>query len=231
MKFRDLKDAHLFLFEIGKTNLIESIKTADWKPSTELLESYIKGRRALIPHLKDFRKSQSAKASWRSNRNKMMAGIKKFHKSTQGKQLHRSLGRYLATRVSKSGRFKDRYDDKYEALKGLSSLRTHLYIETGYFKSVDEQIEFEFFMDEIVPITMSEELKVYKEESTISEEDLDLLCRAISPIDLLKECCMLTGDLYSEELLAKFIDGLSENYSYVECIQNILPRMNGVEEE
>lgn len=221
MKFKELKDAHLFLLELGKTNLIETVKENDWIPSKDLVELFIKGRRAIIPKLKDFRKSQTTKASWRKNRNSMMAGIKSFHKSTKGKQFHRSLGRYLATRIAKSGRFTEHYEEKYEALKGLSSLRTHIYIENGYYKTLEEQIDFESFMDEIIPVTLTEEFNTYKEEGKASEEDLDILCRSILPEDLLKEYCIATEKEYSEDLLNLFNERLTEEKSFVEVLQSL----------
>lgn len=226
MKFKELKDAHLFLFEIGRTDLIESVKSTDWDPPKELLQEYIKARRALVPQLKDFRKSQTSKENWRKNRFKMKRGIKAFHRSTEGKKFHRSLGRYLATRISKSGRYGN-YDEKYEALKGLSSLRTHIYIDNGYFKPLEEQIDFEFFMDEIIPVTLSEELKTYKDDDISSEEDLDILCRAVTLEDLLKEYCSVIGKDYTEELLQKFTDGLlSEDQSYVELLRQIVGELS-----
>lgn len=223
MKFKSIKDVQLFLFEIGKTNLIESIKDSTWAPPPELIQEFITGRRALIPKLKDFRKSQNTKQSWRKNRYKMKKGIKAFHKSTEGKKFHRSLGRYLATRVSKSNRHNENYNDKYDALKGLSSLRTHLYIESGYYKPLEEQLDFELFMDEVVPITLSEELYTYKDNCLVNEQDLDILCRSITLEDLLKEYCLALDKEYTEEMLTKFTDALvSEDKSYIELLKSIV---------
>ena len=223
MKFRDLKDAHLFLLEIGKASLIESVKDSSWYPEEELIQEFISARRALIPKLKDFRKSQTSKENWRKNRYNMMKGIKSFHKSTDGKKFHRSLGRYLATRIAKSGRYNENYDDKYEALKGVSSLRTHLYIDSGYYKSLEEQIDFELFMDEVVPVTLTEELNIYKDNCLVNEQDLDILCRAVTLEDLLKEYCSVIGKEYSEEMSQKFTDGLvNGDKSYIELLKFIV---------
>lgn len=218
MKFKDLKDAHLFLIEINKTSLMETVKDYTWSPPSELISEYVKARRSIIPGLKDFRKSQIAKENWRKNRNSMMKGIKSFHKSTKGKQFHRSLGRYLATRISKSGRFKDRYEEKYDTLKSISSLRTHIYIENGYYKSLDEQIDFEFFMDEVIPVTLSEEFNIYKEEGMASEQDIDILCRAVIAEDLIKEYCIAMEREYSESLLKSFNELSTEDKSIMEVL-------------
>jgi hypothetical protein len=74
---------------------------------------------------KNLRRSQAAKNSWKQHRREHETGIKKFHKSTAGKLMHRNLARYQQTRAE--GVLKE--DDVLVLAKGLSSLCTHLIIE------------------------------------------------------------------------------------------------------
>ena len=64
---------------------------------------FIKKRRGLVSRLKDMQKSGKTKAQWRTGRWKIMRGIKRFHRSTEGKRFHRQLGRFLATRDTDKG--------------------------------------------------------------------------------------------------------------------------------
>lgn len=66
--------------------------------------SFVKHRKMIVPMLKDFRKSQQTKHNWRTNKNSMLKGIKKWHSDPEGKKFHRQLGRFLATRPDAQGR-------------------------------------------------------------------------------------------------------------------------------
>ncbi len=83
IKFKTLQDVQMFLADVGKYSDIATA-TLDYKPTADLEELYIKARKSIIPKLKDFRKSQNAKQSWRANRYNIMKGIHSFHSSTTG---------------------------------------------------------------------------------------------------------------------------------------------------
>ena len=75
---------------------------------------------------KNLRRSVAAKNSWRFAKDMYVKGIRKFHNSTAGKSFHRNLARYNQTRTE--GVLRD--DDVLMIAKGISSLVTHLIIET-----------------------------------------------------------------------------------------------------
>jgi len=79
-------------------------------------------------NVKDHIKSRSAKSAWLRNRKNYEKGIKKFHKSTAGKQFHRNLSRYNSLR-NKSEDFEISEDDILVLSKGVSSMQTHIIIE------------------------------------------------------------------------------------------------------
>lgn len=94
--------------------------------------------------VKNYRKSNIAKHQWKVMRPKMLKGILKFHKSTVGKMFHKTLGRKLATRDFKSK------ISMIETLGGLNSLKTHLLIGCKYTSSMDEEIDYEIFVEESI---------------------------------------------------------------------------------
>lgn len=201
MKFRDRKDAQLFLVEVGRTDLLSQVNES-FTPTQEMFEKFFNSRNSIIPKLKDLKKSQNAKQNWRENRSSLMSGIKSWHKSTEGKQFHRSLGKHLATKITNKESVKDmgilsskdEWNEKYETLKSLSSLRTHLYIETQYYKPINEQIEFDLFMDIVIPASINEETNLYSSVNKTSIEDLDILCRAVEAKVLEDEIEKLLGE-------------------------------------
>lgn len=196
MKFRSIEDKKMFLLELEQIELLPEV-SEDWKPTEDLMELFIKKRSTLVGGLKNFRQSQNAKQSWRHNRYKIMRGIKKFHGSTKGKQFHRSLGRFLATRFTGGSLFKrDKPDEAHtgdihlelvETLKSLASLRTHVYIEFEYFMPLSEHVEFLQFTDEVLESVLVMEKQLLRWDSEFSEENLDILARAVDEKILIDE--------------------------------------------
>lgn len=221
MKFVSKTEAQQFLLEIERSDLVSSAE-ATFVPTAEMLELFIKGRHSIIPKLKSFRRSQSSKSAWRTNRYKYMKGIKAFHKSTEGKRFHRSLGRFLATRMTSKdkGKMSMGYAEKFESLKGISSLRTHLYIDTMYFRPLNDHIEFDLFLDEAVIATINEEKKLYEGDDTFVEQDLDILLRSVNPKDLLQEYCIVIGVEYNDTYLENFNQLCAlEDFDFMDVIQ------------
>jgi len=223
MKFQSENDLHLFLVEIGDAGLIESASFDDFQPSTEQMERFFNGRKSLIPKLKEFRKSQNAKSSWRKNRYKMMRGIKSFHKSTEGKRFHRALGRHLATRMATRYRgAASKAYEKYESLKSISSIRTHAYIKKEYFRTVDEEVEYELFFDEFVPATLREEARLFDGSEKIDEEDMDIMLRSIDPIFYLTELAIINEESSPDRLVSDFNQLVDlGTFSYTEILRKI----------
>lgn len=220
MKFLTKELAQQFLVEINKFDCVEAADRT-YEASPEFIQEFIKGRESIVPKLKSFRKSQATASSWRKNRYKYMKGIRGFHKSTEGKRFHRSLGRYLSSRIIKrSGRYDRSTEEKFESLKGISSLRTHLYIDTTYYKPLNDQVEFDLFLDEAVIATINEEKRLYEGKDEFDERDIDILCRAAVTEDLIQEYCSLSGIEYKPEYLTNFHElEMLEDKGYIEILQ------------
>ena len=192
LKFKSLQDVHMFLLELGRPDLISTTKSeADL--TDDLFESFIKGRRSIIPKLKDFRQSQDAKQAWRQNRYKMLRGVRGFHKSTAGKRFHRNLGRYLANRnpLKREGLVEGAFAfELCEFLKAISSVKTHYWIERGYYHPVDEEIDLLLFGDELLPVLNRVEEATMRLRP-LDEDDVDMLLAVVNPNDLQLEIAEL----------------------------------------
>lgn len=120
-----------------------SIQESDGTIQMEVSEDILSERRERKKLAKDHKRSNSAKKTWRTKRRSIMRGIKRFHRSTEGKRFHRKLGRLSATRDTRS---------KNEWLVGVQSLLTHLSIEETYVSSLDEEAELELLHEMIRPV-------------------------------------------------------------------------------
>lgn len=192
MRLRQPSDRTLLLSELGLPYNSE-VEVTD--------EHYCQ----IIEKRPDWRKSKDQKARWRRNRNAMMRGIKKFHKSTAGKKFHRQLARYAATRLGRSNNklsesvIESNVDD---FLTAVSSLRTHMYIDLGYYKPLIESIEYSELLEYVIPILNEVELKfISRRYSELTAEELDVLLNLVST-DVFEEIFAVKVDedlLFTEE--------------------------------
>ena len=151
-------------------------------------EKAVRKRLTLVSKKKDHKKSRDMKDRWRRNKNKMEKGIKKWNSSTQGKRFHKALGRFNALRETAGYQYyyMQDWDDAFEgnqtismaqvndALLGLSSIETHLYLELQYYEPDPEAMaEFldiiEMFIEDSYYIKISL-LQAYT-TGTIPSED------------------------------------------------------------
>lgn len=179
MRFLSEQDRLGLLSELGHLpdTIFENI------PESELHE-FIKRRSGLIRGAKNAAVSKKSKRSWKKNRKSHMKGIKKFHKSTSGKRMHRQMGRFLATRVTQRGVQSSRML-RESLLKAISSLRTHLYIENETYQSVQDQRDLGLLMDHAVPALLEieqrwwalseDELLIETVNMQLDEDELELL--------------------------------------------------------
>jgi hypothetical protein len=206
IKFYSRLDEASFKLETGLNPLEE----------TNTLSDYIKSRREKIYKIKDFRKSQSTKASWRRHRWTHMKSIHKFHRSIEGKRFHRQLADLLANRFTESVTT-DR--DRFEDMKVITSLKTHMVIEASYYQSsLDESVETELLLDYSKKLLDSLENKVYESKYNFDLDELEFLARIVN-VNYLNE------KLY--EITNNTVDNLvnednNESYYYVRTIANSL---------
>lgn len=168
MRLRSPRDRVLVLSELGLSI------TSDIEITNEEFRR-IRNKRP------DWRKSKDQKAAWRRNRRSIMRGIKKFHKSTEGKKFHRQLGRYAATRLSRNEDLNEIDLTVDDFLTAVSSMRTHMYIDLGYYKPVIEELEYLELLEYVIPVLNEVELKfISRKYSELTAEELDVLLNLIS---------------------------------------------------
>ena len=191
MKLRSAQDKYSLLTEINRLDLVDEESIPD-----DVFEVFIKQRRQRVNRLKNFRKSQNTKSAWRKNRFTYLTGIRKFHRSIKGKRLHRSMGRFLALRNFPTKRPARESLERVKdlVLKSSSSIRTHMYIEEGYYMSLDSQIELELLAEYILPILQGVEAKLYEDICyDMNEEELECILRIIDEEELLKALTEISG--------------------------------------
>jgi hypothetical protein len=179
MRFQNDQDRNSLLSELG----YPADTDLDKLPENELHE-FIKRRSGLIRGAKNQAVSKQVKRSWKKNRKNHMKGIKKFHKSTAGKRMHRQIGRFLATRITKRS-VKSTRMLRESLLKAISSLRTHLYIENETYQTVNDQRDLGLLMDHAVPALLEIEqrwwsvsngdLLVETDAMPLDEDEFELL--------------------------------------------------------
>lgn len=192
LKFHDVTDFQQFLLEmeINPVSVVAVKTLEDYTPSEEMWELFFKRRRTISGKLKDFRKSQSAKQSWRHNRRSFIKGMRSFHKSTTGKRNHRALSRFLMTREQRGLQGLIKSDESLannilETLKALSSLRTHLYIERSYYHPIDEQVDFDILSELIIDSALRVESQLIKGDFNLMDEDVENLFLSIPNQDII----------------------------------------------
>lgn len=221
LKFKSKIDTMLFCIDLERYDLLESV-TDTYVPTDEMVNEFIKRRREMVGKIKDFRKSQQTKQSWRKYRNKYMNGIKGFHKSTDGKRFHRNLARFLVSRITDESIDMNLYDFA-EVLKSLSSLPTHLLIELQFYHPLEEQATYEEMLDEVFPIIYKTLDKLYYANFKIDEKDMDFILRLIDTKTLISEIAEKTNK--SKDLIKEDLDRLvaeDEEKSYLDIIKSLL---------
>jgi len=213
MKFKTKEDAQLFVIEVGRVDLVTKVDE-NYEPGDEIREIFIKKRRGLVSRLKDFRKSQNTKKQWRENRYKIMKGIKSFHKSIKGKKLHRSMARFLATREFGKKREAFDWENICEFMKGLSSLKTHVFIEGEYMHSLEEELSFRIFVDEALGTINRVEKNILHGEE-LADDDYEFILRIVESSALIKSLAEKTGKTVEEieNMWEKYKTGLQKDMS------------------
>lgn len=178
-------------------------------------DGFIQHRKGVMGTLKplvDFRRSQSAKAAWRANRPKYLAGIKTWHKSTKGKRFHRALGRFLATRVMSHGAATEAWhiasDNLYEFVEAVSSMVTHMMIECRYYHDANDQVYLEGAV-ECAGVMCGELIAEVLRSSCVGCEWQDFLCELVLPSSIANGVTAITG--LDETTYVKAIQGVLIN--------------------
>ena len=107
--------------------------------------------------------------------------------------MHRALGRFMATRILRPHLkpLHKRYESldavQFEALKALSSYRTHMYIEGDYWQPLEEEADFFALLEYAIPVLNEIEVKLYNDaDAELNEDEFELLLRLIDDRELCK---------------------------------------------
>lgn len=239
MKFNDILDVQTFLVEAKAFDKLTTITSKDYVPTNEETATFIKARSSLVKKLKNHRKSADSKANWRTNRTKMMKGIKAFHKSVKGKRFHRRLGRFLATRITrkKTNADENAYTmllTKQSYLKGLNAAKQHILVELEYFHQLQEQIEIEeFLVDYAFPYFKLIEEKILSDDE-LTEDEVTFLFDLIDENAIKQSLSEKTGQTFAQtekvwnailiDLKTKGVDNQNDNFypQLVNCLTKSL---------
>lgn len=208
MKFKKAQDKEVFLRELKNYEYPTYLSIDEEVEKTFDAQNFITTKRKdFANRLKSFRRSQAQKSNWRSGRYKYLKGIREFSKSVEGKQFHRKLSRYLVGRGILKGQRQEKTtlnttnNEQLELtrynlsdfLVALSSLRTHLLIETRYYQSLSDEVDYFVLLETLITKLNDVEKRVLESmmdyESFDFTEDDELFLEAI------------VGDIeYEEEL-------------------------------
>ena len=236
MKFHTKLDVQRFLVEVNRIDLLGEAEK-DFKPTNELIGTFIRKRQRLISGLKDFRKSQDSKSMWRRYRADIMRGIKRFHKSTEGKRFHRNLGRFIAGRTFMSGpsgiansmkRESLNILEKADIIKALYSVSSHLMIELEYFHPVSIQVGLEHFVNQHITEIHSVVNKVLKDEN-LTDENRSLILLLTEATAIIKSFAKKSGKSEDEvEKIWKEIKSQLKSKGKVESDKDFFQNLVGI---
>jgi hypothetical protein len=163
MKFKKTQDREVFLRELKSYDYPTYLSIDEEIEKSFDAQNFITTKRKdFANRLKSFRRSQAQKANWRTSRYKYLKGIREFAKSVEGKQFHRKLSRYLVGRGILKGQRQEKSNvvnneqfelNRYslpEFLVALSSLRTHLLIETRYYQSLSDEVDYFILLETLI---------------------------------------------------------------------------------
>lgn len=218
---------------------MENLSTEEEIPK-ELFEIFIKRRRGLMKNLVNFRRKQITKREWRTGRWKFLRGIHKFHSSIRGKRMHRALGRFLATRILRPHlkplhqRYESLNSVQFEALKALSSYRTHMYIEGDYWQPLEEEADLFSLLEYAIPLLNEIEIKLYHDaDSELNEDELELLIRLVDDRELCKSIAEVaevppekvidTHKAVMSNLIRQSGESIDDTYFFTSVVNHLVP--------
>ncbi len=202
----------------------------------KLNEIEVRKRLQIVSRAKDHKKSREMKNHWRRNKKKIIKGISKWSRSTAGKRFHRALGRFNALRESAS--INPLYTNKNivnmdmkqvnDALLGLSSIETHLYLELQYYESDPEaMIQFLDIIDDFVMDSsfLKVELLVSYKTGEMEMENYELLTDIIQFFQDPKSYLFIKREMIGKSNDIKDADFTKQ----IEVIKNLDLSMSGNE--
>lgn len=195
---------------------------------------FIKKRRGLVSRLKDMQKSGKTKAQWRTGRWKIMRGIKRFHRSTEGKRFHRQLGRFLATRDTDKGILS--YRESKELVQCLSSALTYGFLELDYYiPTLNEDVDYNVFLDELYDEVTDLFLKLKSPMENLDEQE-EFLYRLCESSELIKafadkhsKSVEEVEDLWNKakEIVKKEYDKTEDDDEFYKLVVGVIKKMLG----
>ncbi len=220
-----------------KSFIDEALFRKEFLASGLSLDEFLIKKREIEFGLTDWERSQRQKANWRKYRWKYLKGIRRFHKSTEGKRFHKNLARWLATRdpdtivriwdASKEAEREERGLTTRKAVESLEMLiavcsgLTHALIEKRYFPSnVNEEVEYNLFLEEYIRVV--KELLEWL-EGVRAGVDVDFVIALVHPDEWKK---VFEGVEISES----FVDEKEEEGDYVRWLVDVMKRCKVKEE-
>lgn len=169
LKFANVNDKKMFAIEESLVDYdqLDSISESDLTTICEdmmTLKERRDQRRRRKGRIRDHKRSRLMKMLWKSKRKDFMKGIRKFSKSMSGKRMHQKVGR---------NRKMGKYRPISEWYSSVSSLLTHLAIQTGYTSTINEEVEFEMILeaanDILLPVLSTLKDNLHRDDFDVNE--------------------------------------------------------------
>lgn len=143
LKFATSVDRQMFAIEEDLVSFeqLESISESDLQNVCEdmmTLKERREQRRRRKGLIRDHKRSRLMKRLWKTKRKDFMKGIKVFNRSIAGKRMHQKIGR---------NRKQGKYRHINEWYASISSLLTHLAIQTQYSTTINEEVDAELILE------------------------------------------------------------------------------------
>lgn len=206
MKFKSDLDKSLLLLELGKSHLID--ESAELSASD--IDRFKNSRKISLGGLRDLDRSISKVPD-------LSESYKSWNDSTKDKKFQKQVSLLAANFILEN--FDYLIESKYEMLKGLSSLKTHLYIEGEYFRpSIVEDYKFDVLLETVIPIINKLELSLLNEDISLDlHSEINTLLRLISESEVVAALSALVD---------KPVDSLGHNLTEDSSLLNYYHLLN-----
>ena len=192
MKFKSEVTKSVLALELG-------ISTEDL--TSEIINNHLEKREEIITRRINFRTSKGYDLESLD-----VDSVKDFHRRMVGKRFHKPLASYLVRKLVKNC-----FDDGniHNTLISIVSLRTHLYIETRYYKDISEECEYRLLFNYSIPLLMGIESKLFKDSNVnLTKKEYELLLRLTDKKVLQSELDLIIPDQVLSESSLEWYDEL-----------------------
>lgn len=161
-------------------------------PTGDIQESFLRATGDYIRQIKGYRRGMITKHNWKKYRYEFRSGMRKFHRSLEGRSVHRELANGLRQALGKVGKdFSVKFEEfgAYGLLGKLSYLKGYLLEETSYYQLEENYVEMAVLSELMVGAVRAFEEAIFK--GTLVEVDQVELLLCLIGEEVLRESWQL----------------------------------------